>query len=214
MNESNLNIVHLYFADWSLTITLNVVLWAVLVTALTLVYIAFRNTSRPWIAELEIDEAELGIGDQKIRLKPNRETAQIAYKLWIELSTRKVGLPIDFEHDVITDVYDSWYTFFKVTRELLKDIPASQLRSNASTQHLVHIAIEVLNEGLRPHLTSWQARFRRWYLVECSKPASDLDPQALQERYARYDALRNDMESVNKKLIAYRRTVRKIVFGA
>ena len=46
----------------------------------------------------EINEAEIGIGIGKIKIKPNYEDTQIAYKLWVEMSTRKIGLPIDFEN--------------------------------------------------------------------------------------------------------------------
>jgi len=101
----------------------------------------------------EIDEAVIGIGDQKVKIKPNYQDMQIAYKLWVELSTRKIGLEIDLENDVIKEIYKSWYEFFKLTRELIKEIPVSKIRKDESTKELVRIAIEVLNEGLRPHLT-------------------------------------------------------------
>lgn len=46
----------------------------------------------------EIEEAEFGLGDQKITLRPNDLDRQIAYKIWVELSTRKIGLPINLDH--------------------------------------------------------------------------------------------------------------------
>ena len=52
----------------------------------------------------EIDEAQLGLGEQKIILRPNDTDRQIAYKIWVELSTRKIGLPIDLENDVISEI--------------------------------------------------------------------------------------------------------------
>lgn len=73
---------------------------------------------------IEIDSAEIGIQGQKITIKPNYINIEIAYKIWVELSTRKVGLPIDFENDVIVEVYKSWYQFFGITRELIKALPA------------------------------------------------------------------------------------------
>src|SRR5689334_17490848 len=60
----------------------------------------------------EIDQAEIGVGQHKLRFKPNVTDRQVAYAVWVELSTRKIGLPIDVEHDVIVEIYDSWYTFF------------------------------------------------------------------------------------------------------
>ena len=78
--------------------------------------------------KFEIDQAEIGIGTNKLKLVINETDRQIAYKIWVELSTRKIGLPIDLEHDVISEVYDSWHTFFTVTRELVKDVPVNKFR--------------------------------------------------------------------------------------
>lgn len=164
--------------------------------------------------EFEIDEAELGVGSHKIKLRPNRDDLKVAYQLWVELSTRKVGLPIDYDDDVIVEVYESWYQFFGITRELIKDIPPSKLRNGESIQALIQLSIDVLNEGLRPHLTRWQARFRRWYENELAKPENLLiEPQDLQKRFPRYAELTEDMELVNARLIYYRAQMRKFVFG-
>lgn len=163
----------------------------------------------------EIDQADIGIGDQKFTFKPNMTDKQVAYAIWVELSTRKIGLPIDFEHDVISEVYDSWHGFFTVTRDLVKGIPAQKVRRD-STQKIIRLSIEVLNEGLRPHLTRWQARFRHWYERELRKyDASDgeevLDPQLIQERFPKFDELKTDMERVNQSLIKYRQQMYRLV---
>jgi hypothetical protein len=170
---------------------------------------------RPAWRSFEIDEAEIGIGNQRIKIKPNCDDRQIAYKLWVELSTRKIGLPIDFENDVIPEIYASWYSFFKLTRDLIKDIPVSRLAKSQSTRQLVTIAIDVLNEGLRPHLTRWQARFRQWYQAESKKDqATGLAPQELQKRFPDYDQLTQNMKEVNQRLINYRETLRKIAIDS
>ena len=91
-------------------------------------------------------------GSQKLRLKPNLTDRQIAYAIWVELSTPKIGLPIDFDNDVISEIYDSWFNYFSVTRELIKGVPVNKFR-NDSTLQIINISIEVLNEGIRPHLT-------------------------------------------------------------
>ena len=160
----------------------------------------------------EIDEAMIGIGNQKIKIKPNYEDIQVAYKLWVELSTRKIGLSINFENDVIVEIYNSWYEFFKITRELIKEIPVSKVRKNESTQALVRIAVEVLNEGLRPHLTKWQAKFRKWYTEEIEKEENKgLAPQEIQKKFPEYEELINEMQEVNQKLIEYRKVLEKLV---
>jgi len=105
----------------------------------------FRNT-------LEIDAAEFGVGSNKVTIRPNYLDKQIAYKIWVELSTRKIGLNINLNEDVIVEVYNSWYEFFSITRELIKEIPASKLKRK-DTREIIQLSIEILNYGIRPHLT-------------------------------------------------------------
>ena len=100
---------------------------------------------------ITIDEVNLGIGDTSVKLVYNKKDQEIAYKLWVELSTRKIGLPFDQENDVISEVYNSWYDFFKIARELLKEIPVSRL---PYSNDLIKLTEKVLNTGLRPHLKS------------------------------------------------------------
>lgn len=163
----------------------------------------------------EIDQAEIGVGNGKLRFKPNVTDKQVAYAIWVELSTRKIGLPIDFNNDVIAEIYDSWFNFFTVTRELVKSIPANQVKRD-STQKIIKLSIEVLNNGLRPHLTMWQARFRHWYDREIKnydegKRGTDvLDPQAIQEKFPKFAELKADMEKVNQHLILYRNKMREL----
>ena len=163
------------------------------------------------LKELEINEVDIGIGNQRIKIKPNHQNMQIAYKLWVELSTRKIGLEIDFENDVIYEIYDSWYEFFGLTRGLIKDTPISQIWKDSNTKDLVKVAIGVLNEGIRPHLTKWQARYRKWYESEIKKEETkDLSPQEIQKKYPQYQELTNEMSKVNKNLISYKDILKKI----
>ncbi|MDR2332586.1 MAG: hypothetical protein LBE61_03805 [Burkholderiaceae bacterium] len=161
--------------------------------------------------KFEIDQAEVGIGTNKLKLLVNDTDRQIAYKIWVELSTRKIGLPIDLEHDVISEVYDSWHTFFTVTRELVKDVPVNKFRRK-QTEEIVRMSIGVLNDGLRPHLTKWQARFRRWYgnATEHSD-FIDQSPQEIQQNYPKYDELQADLLAVNQRLMAYRKMMYELV---
>jgi hypothetical protein len=195
----------------NLQVTFNPWLVSLMVLGLIIWIVFSRRYLLRRFKSVEIDQIELGIGDQKITIKPNLVDMQIAYKLWIEISTRKIGLPLDFEHDVIVEVYNSWYDFFKITRELLKEIPISKLNKSKDTQKLVMIAIQVLNLGLRPHLTMWQAKFRKWYNAQLEvKINKNASPQEIQRKYKYYADLKSDMERVNTLLINYRNELERI----
>jgi hypothetical protein len=187
---------------------------AVALVAALLLWMLRRSFGSTSFAEMEVSEAELGVGQQKLKIRPSHQDVQIAHKLWVEVSTRKIGLPIDLEHDVVAEVYDSWYAFFGVTRELIKDIPAVKIRRSQSTRQLVNIAVAVLNEGIRPHLTTWQARFGRWY--ERALQGSDgaeLAPQELQKQFPKYEELLADLLAVNQRLMNYRRMLHDVARG-
>ena len=215
IGANEMDIIRL-FLDKNYNIYIFVNKWLLLLFFIIIIFLIwlfrlFKKNDKSLTKVYYIDEAIIGIGNQKIKIKPNYEDMQIAYKLWIELSTRKIGLPIDFDNDVIIEIYNSWYEFFRITRELVKEIPVLKVRKNESTQDLVKIAIEVLNKGLRPHLTKWQAKFRKWYTEEIEKEENkELSPQEIQQKYPEYKKLINEMQEVNKKLIEYRKILKKL----
>jgi len=206
-------------ADWSLGFSLNGPLLLVilgLIFVIGMIVQWFRSSSTS--GQMVIDQAEIGIGDSKLIFKPNVSDQQVAYAIWVELSTRKIGLEIDFDHDVISEIYDSWYQYFSVTRELIKEVSVTQIR-NTSTRAIINLSIDVLNKGLRPHLTKWQGRYRWWLereLRRCDErdyPDPVIDLQQLQQRFPQYNELKEEMEQVNRSLIAYRLKMEQLVFS-
>lgn len=198
--------------DLSISIDMSGWLWIVVLLIIAII-LAVKIFGTGKIQALELDEAEIGVGNQKLKLKPNVVDSQIAYKIWVELSTRKIGIPVELDKDVIVEVYNSWYEFFEVTRELIKDIPASKLRRK-ETRNIVRLSIDVLNNGVRPHLTDWQARFRRWYEHELTdQDKINISPQDLQKNYPDYEQLTQDLLKVNRKMIKYREAMYKLAVG-
>ena len=156
--------------------------------------------------ELNIKLGSIGL----VVLKPRKEDLDIAHKIWVELVTRKAAIPIDPEHDVIHEVYDSWYQLFGRIRLLIADIPAELIHDHESTRVLVDLATRTLNDGIRPHLTRWQARYRHWYAIEReSKPY--LTPQELQRTFPQYEELMKNMVQVNNLLKEYADELKKLL---
>ena len=179
--------------------------------AIFLLFRLFNWRGRLFMSRFEIEKAQFGLHNQKITLRPNNTDRQIAYQIWVELSTRKIGLEIDLENDVVIEIYDSWYSFFSVVRHLIKDIPATKfLRKD--TEQIIYLSIELLNEGLRPHLTRWQSKFRRWYDQKInSSEMAETSPQEIQKNFPQYEELFKDLMQVNKNLINYRKKMYELV---
>ncbi len=85
------------------------------------------------------------------------------------------------------------------------------MRHGGPAKDLVDVLVKALNEGLRPHLTRWQARFRSWEAAE-AESSSD-SPQELQRRYPEYDQLLEDLLQVNRRLVEFADALDIIVHG-
>lgn len=197
--------------NWHLSLQISPLLICILAVLIVTVCYIDRKGCKFWqhydVVEGEIPIAGLG----KVKIKPNNETIHIAYQAWTELITREVALPFEEDHDVIVEVYNSWYAVFGILRELAKSIPAHKLRYDENTKKLVNAMITVLNEGLRPHLTRWQARFRRWYEQEKELDENKkLAPQDIQKKYPEYQTLIKDLKIVNSDMIKYADWLKKI----
>lgn len=196
-------------------VSIHVSPWVLLIAAVVVVPILlwrfgfFQSSSK-----LELKSSQIGFGNGTLTYEVNDSDFQIAYSIWVELATRKLGIPIDLKNDVIVEVYDSWYSFFAVTRELIKTIPASKLKKN-DTKKIVSLLTDVLNEGIRPHLTTWQARFRHWYDVALRDESNNgKSPQEIQKQFPDYDTLSGDLQAVNKRITYYEEQLRKLTIGS
>lgn len=169
---------------------------------------ARHKIKRYKLVKLDINLGKIG----KAELRPNIEDLQVAHKIWTQLVTRKAAIPIDPEHDVIVEVYDSWYALFTQVRELVSSIPADLIKEEQSTKELVRIATATLNDGLRPHLTRWQAKFRAWYSAN-EDQLKTITPQELQKKYPEYQDLVDDLSRINQQMISYAAELKRLVDG-
>jgi len=194
--------------DFELKLT---VLFLILVVMLIAVYIYLHKKKHKFNSiELEFDVKLLKC---KYVIERNYENIELAHKIHTELTTRKAALPIDPDNDVIKEIYDSWYNLFIITREELKNLSGECLLDNDSKE-LVELTIKILNEGLRPHLTTYQAKFRKWYDEELEKAASKgKSPQQIQKEFPEYSGLIESMKEVNNLLIEYSKQLNKFVTG-
>ena len=160
----------------------------------------------------KITKINLPFGLASIELTPSEEDLQLAHKIWIELVTRKAAIPFDSKYDIIHEVYNSWYKLFEKVRDFIAEIPVTSIYNNKDTKKLINVSIEILNKGLRPHLTKWQAQYTHWYNRESKLDENkNLSPQELQRKFPEYNDLINDMKIINKELEKYADELKKII---
>ena len=183
----------------------------VVINVIFLVFIILKNFFNYFRRKVKVVSLNIEIGNiGNITLELNKEVSKIAHKTWVEIMTRKVGLIFEEDKDVIVEVYNSWYKLFEIIRELLKSVEPNKKDKNV--EMLENILIRVLNEGLRPHLTEWQAKFRRWYDIELKKEEDrKISPQEIQRRYEKYDDLVKDLKSTNEKMVQFAKELEKSI---
>ena len=205
-----MNIIDIELEDWSIFVLkfnwMAAVITLILVWGISfLVKKCFSYTNQKSVT---VDEVNLGIGNSSVKISFNKKAQEIAYKIWVELSTRKIGLRFDEENDVINEIYDSWYKFFGITRKLLKDIPADKIPYSGN---LIELTEKILNIGLRPHLTMWQAKYRKWYEEALENKSGS--PQEIQKQYPEYIKLIEDLKRTNEIMIEYKEIMKRIAFN-
>jgi len=104
-------------------------------------------------------------------------------------------------------VYDSWYEAFSVIRMLLERIPADRIND---AKGLIELTTTVLNSGLRPHLTMWQAKYRSWYNKALDKNDT-LPPQEVQKKFPEYQPLINDLRNTNSIMLKYAEELKRLI---
>jgi hypothetical protein len=206
--DSNITFINLAFNDGQIKFDVSIWIIALLVAVLAVpVYRFYNHTKKYKLVKIRLKIP--GIGNAEFT--PNDEDIQVAHQIWTQLVTRKAAIKINPEEDVITEVYDSWYALFTTTRELISSIPIKYLEEE-STKQLISISTDVLNKGLRPHLTTWQVKYRNWYKHQEEKLKTKTT-QELQKEYPFYTELIDDMLLVNENLIDYAQQL-KIVIGS
>ena len=211
MVSSTTDIFRIYWSSYHLSADVNVFI-LIGVGVLIVIFAIARHSnglSGFFSPEIQLSIPLGGLGS--VSLKADYSITQIAYTAWAELITRKAGLPIDPQDDVIVEVYSSWYQLFGTMRELIKTIPAPHLRKK-NTKVLINLLIGTLNKGLRPHLTKWQAKFKAWYDHELARGENvGKTPQEIQRSYPEYKELMTDLLNINKEMVVYTNELKKLV---
>jgi len=167
------------------------------IVAVIVVLIALSLFRREW-ATISVN-LPFGLGNISFKLQDADRI--VAWKLYVQLKSRKAALPFDEDNDVIIEVYDSLYEMFPIFRELLSALPVSEVSKKSSIADLV---LRVQNDGVRPHLTEWQSSFRKWWdQATISNDNKDKTPNEVQQLYPQYAELVKDLKEMNTELTKY-----------
>lgn len=217
MNEINIIDFKFNLDEWTFSLIVNIWLLLSGIAFYFLIRYIVRLLKKNGNVHQEIIPIKLkykmGGGEIEYSINRNFQNIEIAHRIYVELITRKAAIPIE-DNDVIVEVYNSWYTLFQTTREELKKLSGEMLLDNQVSKDLIKLLSDILNIGLRPHLTEHQAKFRKWYNNAINLDENkDKTPQQIQSEYADYKNLFESMKMVNQLLIDYSERLNEIIYG-
>lgn len=215
MNDTtNTEIIRIYYTNQpSLTIESDWLFISICLLFLIVVFLINKYFPK-WYNWHEMEVEISGSPKLKYKVKRNSDNLYIANRIHIELTTRKAAIPIDEKNDFIIEIYDSWYKLFNNIRDEIKTVPGNYLKDHDPTTALIGLTKKILNNALRPHLSEFQVKFRKWYdKAEKLEENKDLTPQEIQAKYPDFDNLVESMKGVNKTLMDYAIELDKLVKG-
>jgi hypothetical protein len=214
LERLDIGLIDLHLEDWHTTLEINLpILLGLPIALILLAYVVRKNFNFKSLTAATVTLRDPFTGST-ITIVANHAEKKIAHKIWTQLVTRKVAIPFERDNDVIVEVYNSWFSLFGEIRQLIGDIPVEKLKGREKDDiiALVGLSTSLLNECLRPHLTTWQAKFRRWYEEE-EKEYPSMAPQAIQEKYEHYEELVKDLERANKQVRVLAHELKKLVIA-
>lgn len=144
--------------------------------------------------ELELSEVKLSIPKfSQFTFLVNAEYRRVAWKLFVETTTRISTQPLGAEEGFLKEALASLYGLFQTTRDLLKGMEPSRDPSDEEWS-VEMFAISMLNDVLRPFLAKWHPLLSEF--EKTGKNESEWDGNA---------ACRSELEEVRRELLAYAR---------
>ncbi|PRX22178.1 hypothetical protein CLV67_105355 [Actinoplanes italicus] len=116
----------------------------------------------------------------------------VAWRLFVESSTRVATQPLDQGSGVIRETLDSLYSLFGSVRAIL--LEAGPTTTPGATQTVEHLALGMLNGQLRPFLSRWHPRLTTWEQSNPDTPESQWPENA---------ACRAELETMRTGLLRY-----------
>lgn len=195
-------------ADWVGSAVSSGAFWSGALSALgiatAIYYLVYRQ--RLQVTGIEIN---LPFGLGTVNLENTARDRLLAWETYVQLKTRKAALPFDDQYDVIADVHASLYELFGITRKLLSNAPLADIEKSESVSKMI---LQVLNEGVRPHLTRWHAGFGAWWDQQVSDELNKGNkPQSIQRNYPEYASLVEDLKNTNDELAKFADNLLQIV---
>ncbi len=138
----------------------------------------------------------LPFGLGSMEFEANEAEQRAAWSLYVELTTRIAVQSLDTHQGLLREALTSLYSLFGLTREILREAGPAVAHSPKS---FGPIAIEVLNQGLRPFTSKWHP------LLQSHEEQRPKDVSALEHEHnwEHFQEMREELVELQKQMKIY-----------
>ena len=117
----------------------------------------------PKLVNVKLDLKLPGIGSVSGTWEPDKAEVSAAWELYVEMVTRIPLGGFSPQEGSLPEALDSIYSLFETTRSILRKYGPSVARPKRGRKlSFGYLAVSMLNLVLRPLLTEWHPKLRRW----------------------------------------------------
>jgi hypothetical protein len=126
---------------------------------------------------LNVESADFELFGVKLRIKLDSISRAVAWRLFVEMTTRISTQPLGEKDGVLREALTSLYKLFETARAELKSLTPSPPPPDPNDYTIEMLAVRMLNDIIRPCLARWHPRLLKWEktgLQESEWPLAEL----------------------------------------
>ncbi len=138
----------------------------------------------------------LPFGLGSIEFEANEAEQQAAWSLYVEMTTRIAVQSLDTDEGLLREALNSLYALFGLTRKILSEAGPAVAHG---TESFGPVAINILNEGLRPFTSKWHPLLADH---EAKRPP-DVPPLEHEHNWEHFSKMRQELVELQKQMQIY-----------
>lgn len=157
-------------------------------------------------------EITVPIAGGSLTLNIAKNDRQAAWNIYTQLSTRVAAVEFDESFDSAYLVHQSLYKMFDLIREEISKIPVERVRGDKSDNTVVFY-MDILNKGIRPHLSKWHLPLEAFVKTEREKHPNESYFE-IEKKFPLRKELIESLKAMNIRMNGYSKSLLMIAKGA
>lgn len=168
----------------------------------------FGSLGERFDLHISTTDIDLPVAGTTITVNIAKNDRLAAWRIYTQLSTRIAATDFNEEYDSALLVHGSLHKVFELIREEIASIPVERFKKDRSA-NVVKFYMDILNEGIRPHLSKWHIPLSKFVENE-EKSHPNQSILEIEKRFPNRKELIDSIKAMNKRMKWYSEELLKI----